>query len=211
MYGAKGYLERGLEEPSGTFPNGAAVANYAEGSDTLAGSISRNYGRVLLVAQSGCTDVIIEGGFNDLVTLGASAATIESELTALGNQYLGVGNVKRVRLDTIWPGSTSSDGFTTLTNQTVAGSNTARATVNAWERTNPAPFTNFNLDSAAVVDPGDTGKWQFSVGGNTYGCDFIVSGLARGQTCDGVHMPLAGIVGITAPYVASVLPSLATN
>lgn len=124
-------------------------------------------------------------GTND-VTASQSFANIQSNKLTLWKWANARG--MKVIACTLPPVSTSTDGWTTLANQTVNGGNSVRQQVNSWLRTLPSPLVGL-WDIAALLEDGGsaspTGKWV---------CPGAVA-----QTSDGIHANSAGsTLGIPA-------------
>jgi lysophospholipase L1-like esterase len=106
---------------------------------------------------------IIELGTND-VQAGASLATVQASYIALANTFVNRGI--KVYVCTQVPRVTSTDGMTSVTNQTPIASESIRTQVNTWLRTVPSPFAGV-FDVAALIEVNSVGtlalnggRWQ---------------------------------------------------
>ncbi|QFG09575.1 lysophospholipase L1-like esterase [Arthrobacter phage TripleJ] len=103
-------------------------------------------------------------GANDL-SGGKTFAQLQASLQYIYDYCAARG--MRVFATTITPKTTSTDGFTTLANQTIAYSGAAelvRTQINDWIRTKPAPLSGY-FDTADAAESGrNSGKWRVDLG-----------------------------------------------
>lgn len=135
------------------------IINVARGSDSFVRYLQQNQGRCSLLI--GYVDrLICQYGRND-ISAGASLATVQAEAQSTWAPYLAAGI--KVWQTTITPQTTSTDGWATTANQTVASSaaETVRVQFNAWIRANYISLgLSGYLDNAHAVDPTDSGLWS---------------------------------------------------
>ena len=149
-----------------------AYANCSRSGRTMSQFISSHTKQVALAAY--CTDIVIQIGINDL-SGGATAATALSRLSTIIGYFTG----KRIWLATIEPWSTSTDGWVTVANQTVAAWDAERVAFNDAIRAGIAGAVGY-FDFADVVESErNSGKWRI-----------VRTGVA--PTSDGVHVNDAG-------------------
>ena len=108
VLGLQGYIQRSLE-------NNVPFVNAARGSTTAAGLALGGDGQYALSIDDGVTDVLLEDGRNDILSLNLTAATVEQFIGQVTARYVLAG--KRVWCFTVPPTTQSSDGWTTLANQ----------------------------------------------------------------------------------------------
>jgi len=94
-------------------------------------------------------------GVNDVNT-GRTFAQIKADKETIWRRLIERG--QKVFATTVTPIATSTDGFTTLKNQTPGVHDTTRQEVNAWLRTRPAQLEGL-IDTASAVESGISGKW----------------------------------------------------
>lgn len=135
------------------------IINLARGSDSFVRYLQMNQGRRLMLI--GLIDSLICGyGRND-ISAGASLATMQTRAQTTWADYQNAGIA--VRQATITPQTTSTDGWATTANQTVAdpAAESVRVAFNAWIRANWASLgLSGYLDNAWAIDPSDTGLWS---------------------------------------------------
>lgn len=160
-----GYAARALVSMCG-------FMNLARGGERLAEFVD-SHGLRLALAQY-CTHVIIHSGINDF-TAGQSAAGALSDLATIIGYFPG----KEIWLGTVEPVTTSSDGWTTVSGQTIdAVSNAARVAFNDTIRAGIAGVEGY-FDVADVLESGrNSGKWRSPAG--------------TALTSDGTHANPAG-------------------
>jgi hypothetical protein len=154
-YSGYGYIRRALtgQVPCVMLPQSGERARYWN-DDTSTHPFFRapmaRYGRNILVAL----------GYNDIVADGADVATVKTRLLTLWNRFAGQG--LRVWGITYWPQTTSSDGWLTVANQTIADAteNSRRIEINTWVRTLPAPLAGYFEIADAAESARDSGKWK---------------------------------------------------
>jgi lysophospholipase L1-like esterase len=188
QYGGKGFVERGLDLL------GYSFLNLARGGDTLANFLSSPLARMQIACASGATNAILEGGINDISTVGASAATVEGNLKTIANSLLlGCPSIKAVWLTTYPPEATSTDGFETTGNQSQNAHNSVRVAVNDWIRANAIAANGFAgyIEIANTVESAqDSGYWAPGGVGNV--CV---------TTCDGIHLTDRGAATAAQAFV----------
>lgn len=131
-----------------------AAANVGSGTNTA-------QLRMAAICQIHPSHVLYELGVNDAVGGAASAATIEASAIAVFNRLRACG-VKHIWAATLGPNTTSTDGWTTVSGQTVTSANTAIQAYNTYLKA--GNFALYGVDQ--VVDntiyeestPG-SGKW----------------------------------------------------
>jgi hypothetical protein len=184
-YGNRGWMSRWLGPSIGT-------VKFCVGGDTALNlstqsSISR---RMAIAIQASATHVLVQPQINDIAINNASAATVETYLTAIGNNFANAGIIPVLAQISYW--SDSSDSWATTTNQTQTGNPDGSSvytinfapggsadTLATWESTTapPAPFRS-------VVN-----WWQWVHAGTTTGTRTLwqVTGSANAYTGDGAH------------------------
>jgi len=130
----------------------------------------------------GVTDVIIEYA---VVHLNTATATAESDLTNFATQLTNMGI--RVHMCTILPQTSSTDGWTTTTNQTPLGQEAERIALNNWIRSRPAPFSNYFETANTCETSQNSGLW------------------IPGYTVDGLHPDATGLAVETTAILPSTL------
>lgn len=115
----------------------------------------------------GDAEVAIVGyGTNDL-TANKTFVQLQAALQYIYDYCAARG--MRVFAATIPPFVTSTDGYLTLANQTIAYTSpqeTIRKQINDWMRTLPAPLTGYFEAADAVESARDSGKWRVDLGGS---------------------------------------------
>ncbi len=150
--GLQGYIQRSLE-------NNVPFVNAARGSTTAAGLALGGDGQYALSIDDGVTDVLLEDGRNDVLSLNLTAATVEQFIGQVAARYAQAG--KRVWCFTVPPTTQSNDGWTTLGNQ-------------SWT------LTTATLSSAAAS--GATSVVLGSIANVAVGQAVAGSGIAAGTT-----------------------------
>lgn len=156
-----------------------------------------------------CTDVLCEYGVNDLI-VPRTLALIQSYLINIWRaaQLLGA----RAWQTTITPRTTSTDGWTTTTNQTQAtfSTPTTRTDLNDWIRAGAPVASASNLTAVAVGTAGAlvAGQSGHPLSGYFEIADAVESarnsGLwTPGYTSDGVHPNATAVTAIRANFVTS--------
>ncbi len=135
----QGYIQRSLE-------NNVPFVTAARGSTTAAEGALQGAGQFALATDTGITDVLLELGRNDIEQFSASAAGLEASITTIAARYSQAG--KRVWCFTVPPTTISSDGWTTLANQSwiVTAETTSGST--------PAGATSLTLSSVSGISAG---------------------------------------------------------
>ncbi len=137
-------------------------------------------------AASYCNYAISELGVNDIYGHGDSLATLQGHYITLWTRLRNMGVA--VYQTTITPETSSTDGWTTLTNQTISGSEPTREALNAWIRTVPYPLSGY-FEVADKVEPyRNSGLWN------------PINGAA--PTNDGIH-PNANAAALQAQGIIS--------
>jgi len=122
---------------------------------TITGSLSAR--RKELAAW--CSDVIFQGGIND-ITGGTSDATFRTQLNTGRTNLLTYAPNARVSLSTLAPVASSVDSWTTVAGQTTVASNPVRVTHNDWRRTVPTGFYRCFEVADAVESSRNSGLWK---------------------------------------------------
>ncbi len=104
----QGYIQRSME-------NTTPFVTAARGSTTALEEVDQGAGQFALANDTGITDVLLELGRNDIQQFSESASVLKSNISAIANRYGQAG--KRVWCFTVPPTTISSDGWTTLANQ----------------------------------------------------------------------------------------------
>ena len=143
-----------------------------------------------------CDIALSELGFND-GALDFTFSRMTNLLTQLWLSYAT--NGVKVYQTTITPRNSTTDGYTTLGNETDT-MGAPRIAVNNWIRTCPPPLSGYFDAADAVESSRDSGKWK-------------VNGLAypNGICADGVHPTTNGAALLTAAltnWVAQLKPRL---
>ncbi len=139
---------------------GYGVINSALGNVRAVEECKRKYikSRLQMVRDGQITHVIIQFGRNDL-TDGQTGSQIGTNVTALIALLKAANAAVKCYVCTIPPKTTSTDSWKTLANQTVDSTDTERAAYNTAVRA--VTFgQDGNLDIAAAVESGSTGKWN---------------------------------------------------
>ncbi len=136
--GLQGYIQRSLE-------NMVPFVNAARGSTTAAGLALQGDGQYALSIDDGVTDVLLEDGRNDILSLNLPATTVEGFVGQIAARYAQAG--KRVWCFTVPPTTQSNDGWTTLANQSWT---LASATVSAAAASGATSLTLNSLAGLAV-------------------------------------------------------------
>lgn len=173
-YGNGGYIAQSI---GGLF----AYANYACSADTAQNFVndhtvnSSNH----RVALQQYFDAVIGGfGVNDL-SAGRTASQIFLDVSAMAGYY----SVPFLQT-TIAPATLSSDGWTSLTGQTVFGGEADRVNFNMAVRRGILPVYDY-VDTAAALESGTTGKWP------------------PGFTTDGAHENFNGSLAVVRSGIVS--------
>lgn len=151
-----------------------AYASYCQNGDQGEDLVASHTNRVALFQYA--SDLICEYGNNDVWTISASVAAVQSTLQTIWSYMTDLGPEKKAYQTTITTRTTSTDNWATTTNQTTASSANEgrRLTLNAWLRALPTGL-NGCFDITTVLETGlGTGLW-------------IVNGAANAYTSDGTH------------------------
>jgi len=161
------------------FRNVVPLLNVARQAETAANFWTRPNGRLSLLADA-CTHVMIGYGRNDL-NAGTAVATFQADIIKIVDYFLSRG--VKVFLRTITPQTTSTDGWITTANQTVANATyeARRLTYNQNIRDNWGAWgLSGYFDVARIVDPTDSGKWNVDdgkAGYQAYGVPTLTAGV----------------------------------
>ncbi len=192
--GLQGYIQRSLE-------NTVPFVTAARGSTLAAGLVSSGNGQYGLSVDTGTTDVILEDGRNDIQQFSTSAATLESLMTTIATRYTSAG--KRVWCMTIPPTTISSDGWTTLANQSwIQTSYTASGSVSSGSGSIVlSGITGVAAGQTVVIPPANETVATGAALGATSVALSSVTGLSAGQAVYGPGIApattIAGISGLT--------------
>lgn len=118
---------------------------------------SRRVLRMRLIKS--CKYAVVNHGINDMFNSRTFTQMTNDAVTSwrvLTNAGLAVYQC------TLTPLSTSTDGWTTLVNQTTHANNAARVSFNDWVRTTPAPLTGYFEVADSVESSRNSGKWAVS-------------------------------------------------
>lgn len=164
-YGRCGYINKALN-------NTTCFASVARGGHLATQLEAAGNGQFAAAVAISATDVIIELCRNDIWNSYSASATLTSLRNAAA-PYLAAG--MKVWVTTCPPTTTSTDGWTTLVNQTISNASreTERNTYNTDIKANYASY-GFSgvIDVCSVWESGSTGKWRVDL---------------ANQTTDGVH------------------------
>jgi len=196
-------------EGGGPFRRAGIAANipcavYATSAKTLATVASNN--ALLLSMAKYCTYSWVELGTNDITA--SNLTTVQSTYTNVWGQLkTAMKGAKHVSQFSILPRVSTTDGVTTLANQTpVAGfaAGGTRDGLNMWFPSKVTDGTiNLFLDwSAAVEDPTDSNKWAIRTFATT-----LAAAYASGSTVSMTKPPKYGEMVVLNP---AVLPSTGT-
>lgn len=160
----------GTDQPD---PNTGAIAmekalrnrvpfiNISIGGDSSAAYLTRHECRDLylrgLDGRVGITDLMFTMGRNEI----SSAAALQDRIATATRLWVNRG--VRVHGWTVTPGTTSTDNWATIENQTVSdpASEAQRVPYNAWLRANyQAIGMTSIIDAGRIMDPTDSGKWN---------------------------------------------------
>jgi hypothetical protein len=207
--GLQGYIQRSLE-------NNVPFVTAARGSTLAFGLASSGNGQYALSVDAGITDILLEHGRNDIQQFGVSATALETLIKGVAARYGNAG--KRVWCFTIPPTTISSDGFTTLANQSwIQTSYTASSAVAVGANAIPlSGISNVAVGQNLAMPPlsqivgvtapqGSTSVTLSSVAGLVTGQAVYGPGIAAGSTITGLNglaitlsTPTSGIVPINA-------------
>jgi hypothetical protein len=181
----------------GLAAGGVPYTGFAHAVDTAAEWVTQggDSARLNAIKATGCSSALIALGLQDVAN-SATAATLEANLSMIANQLLGLGTVKAVYIATMPPVTGSTDGWATVTNQTLGGGNAVRVSVNDWARTTPAPFSGY-VDLAAPVEVGTSNSTTPPDGGY-----ILTNGSKYYVTPDGTNFTPTGY-GLEAAAVAA--------
>lgn len=207
----QGWLMRALNNQY-PYINLAAPADTAAGFKPPSTGATSRKPRVLLMG--GCNYAVVLYGTNDLGT-GQNVAQLQGGLVAVWRASALRG--QKVIGCTIPPSTTSSDGFTTLGNQTVAASNSVRTGFNDWLRASapvdPTTGVAVAIGTSGALTVGQTGHplwayWELA--------DTVESArnsgkwrVDQGAITDGTHPNAAGAALMAAGADLTKLGSIA--
>lgn len=155
----KGYAQRSVSSM-------CAFSNIARSGDSAAEFVGSHARRAALAAYF--SHVYVHYGINDL-DAGFTASQTASNLSAIASYFPG----RQMFTATIEPISASTDGWTTVANQTVDSTNAGRIQLNAAIRAGLAGYAGF-FEVADILESGrDSGLWRVWAG--------------RALTGDGIH------------------------
>lgn len=181
------------------------MAMSGEAASTFINSPSTAHRRSMLQYAS---DVVVAYGINDVNAYGESAATTENYLTQV--YHLPEMSGKLIFQDTIYPTSSSTDGWTTVANQTTINpANTSRNAVNSWIRANTAGITGFNEVSLAIeASPSGSGLFIAPPAVTNDGLHANVTGTTDIANYGGFPISLygGGVVGGGGCLTGSICP-----
>lgn len=140
----------GSIEPS---MRGAGAINLAYNGSKASDYLASHALRDVLVGY--CSDIMVSYGINDLAS-GVAAPTLLANIASIRNLYPS----KRAHAGTIYPRSTSSDGWATVSGQTPFAQEAGRQAVNAAIRAGIAGFATIFDTAAAVEDRNTPGAWK---------------------------------------------------
>ena len=146
-----------------------AYANLGVSGEQLQAFLTNNSRRLPLVL-SDYSHVVSGFGVNDIRTGARTASQIATDITSFVNLMGG----KPVFWETIYGGPSSTDGYTTLANQTVGAGETDRIALNRMLRSGQVPGLTGVFDVAAAVESApDSGKWAIGNGGQSIATDAL--------------------------------------
>jgi len=122
-----------------------------------------------------CSDIVLQGGINDI----NSPATAATVLAARDTARAYFPSSKRVHETTLPPHTASSDGFTTLGGQTLASTvnNAQRVAFNDAVRAGRAGYAGYFDIADAVESSRNSGLWNCPVAGGGTAPAVLTSGL----------------------------------
>ena len=125
-------------------------------SETAQGFVA-NHAKRIALANTFCSDVILQFGIND-VLFERTDAQLRADLTTIRSYFSGL----TVKLSTMPPVATSTDGWTTLEGQTIylPDRNVERVANNNWRRSVPSGFAGCVEVADAVESARDSGIWK---------------------------------------------------
>jgi hypothetical protein len=177
----EGYIERSLD-------NNVPFVTAARGSTNAGEEAMQGNGQMALATDTGITDVLLELGRNDIWETHSAYIIVEGYIHTIASRYNAAG--KRVWCFTATPTTDSTDGWTTLVNQSWSSQQLVdeaqRELLNADLRT-PAKLAALGcyglIDVAGFMeDPAGSHKWRVDYGA---------------ASADGVHPSAALHVGAT--------------
>jgi len=207
----QGYIQR-------SFENNFPFVTAARGSTTAQEEAVAGAGQFALTADTGITDVLLELGRNDIQQFGASAASLEGSIQAISSRYAAAG--KHVWCFSIPPTTLSTDGWTTLANQswvetaysasasvptgstaiTLAGSGCCSGV--AVGQTMAVAAVNATIGTTAIA-AGSTSLAMASATGLANGQSVYGAGIAAGTTITGVSGSTLTISKATTATIAA--------
>lgn len=172
--GFEGYIQRSL---------GTAVpfVTAARGSTTAFALAAHGDGQYALAMQAGVTDVLLEYGRNDIAQFGLTAAAVQATIQQIAARYSGAG--KRVWCFTVPPTTYSSDGWTSLPNQSFPAA--AQSTGGA---VTPAGSAVVQLAAVSGIAVGQTVNLNLA----------SIGGIAPGTTVSAINAAAASVT-LSAP------------
>lgn len=121
-----------------------AFGNFSRSGDTIANFITAGQHEIRMLQASYYSTILSNGGTNDLAS---SLATLKANVLLLAGLAASVGCNTFIQA-TLLPKTTSTDGWLTVTNQTVTGNEATRTGFNSWLR--DATGTGFASQAAAA-------------------------------------------------------------
>jgi hypothetical protein len=159
----EGYIERSLA-------NNVPFVSAARGSTNAGEEAMQGNGQMALATDTGITDVLLELDRNDIWETHTAYTIVEGYIETIASRYAAAG--KRVWCFTATPTTDSTDGWTTLVNQSWSSQQlldeAQRELLNADLRT-PAKLASLGcyglIDVAGFMeDPGGSHKWRVDYG-----------------------------------------------
>jgi hypothetical protein len=146
-----------------------AYLSFAQSGDRAFAFLSSGVQRANILQYA--SHLVCAYGNNDVYTLGHSAAVIWGELKQIYALMKAHGAGKKTYQTTITVRTTSSDGWTTLANQTTTNGNTVRVALNALIRGGDASLDGYIDVADAFESARDSGKWKPGPSANLYTSD----------------------------------------
>lgn len=153
VYAGGGWIMRALSSQAGVI-NGGVASDQMTYFDAQLGHFRRaSFAKYAKFA-------LIEDGVNDIHTAGRTAVQLQTDILTCANRHLTHGIVKNI-IPTITPVTSSTDGWATLANQTLAGANSVRVAHNTWVRggapIDPSTFAPVAVGTSGALTYGQPG------------------------------------------------------
>lgn len=180
--GRRGWIERAV----GTAFNDYVAQTVVGDQAAIAGDPSKTQARSMVWDAAEFTHAICEYGTNDL-SGAANVAAMQALLLKIWNRFTQRG--MKIYQTTLLPKTSSTDGWTTLANQTPlanCGPGSIRTQLNDWIRTIPAPLSGY-FEAADIVE-------------TTRNSGFWITPGGVAQTPDGLH-PTAASDALLQPAI----------